>query len=568
MKEQIDEMYHKYLSEKLDLVFVKEKPKNEKTMQFQLIEKDNKYNFQDKKGNILSKEWFTYAWDFSEGFAMVRRGGLYNFIDESGNYISDQWFDGAWAFCQGYARIEYKGLYNYINTNGKLINSEWYDKVEDFSEGYGAVMKNGKWGYIDTNGKPLTPMKYYKARKFYHGQALVEKGTIVSEYDKYNYIDQSGKELLPRWISYEEWVFYLKHEQLNDNFEYIVTNNKQYLICSTVDLDKYKVNDIIGGYRCVRENEKFNIKYKPIKIYNSRYVLCLDKENVILFDRSLGKYTHLGDIRGINFIDNYIFDIRNRKTYFIYNGKMLDITDYYEQKLDGKKNIVINSDIDILSKDEFFIKYEEEVKKQSEKRKQEEEKRKQEESLKREGKTLETLQSKSQTEEKKREINRAEAIRSILLGIKKLEESERKSGSIERIRIDNLFVNTGGHREIKPIYLAMGLLKHIDLSMVSFKGVKMDGIDFRGCNIALFPQQVLGKSLRNCNFEGINIPPFMDFNGVDIRGCRFSEDDDPKTFDGYNTSFKNAIYDSSTTYNGVSFDQIYGKCMQERGNTK
>ena len=93
-------------------------------------------------------------------------------------------------------------------------------------------------------------------------------------------------------------------------------------------------------------------------------------------------------------------------------------------------------------------------------------------------------------------------------------------------------------------------------------------IGSRGCNIALFPQQVLGKSLRNCNFEGINIPPFMDFNGVDIRGCRFSEDDDPKTFDGYNTSFKNAIYDSSTTYNGVPFDQIYGKCMQERGNTK
>ena len=49
----------------------------------------------------------------------------------------------------------------------------------------------------------------------------------------------------------------------------------------------------------------------------------------------------------------------------------------------------------------------------------------------------------------------------------------------------------------------------------------------------------------------------MDFNGVDIRGSRFSDDNDPRTLDRMNVSFQNAIYDETTTYNGKSFSEIF-----------
>ena len=98
------------------------------------------------------------------------------------------------------------------------------------------------------------------------------------------------------------------------------------------------------------------------------------------------------------------------------------------------------------------------------------------------------------------------------------------------------------------------ILRHIDLSLVSFKNVKIAGIDFRGCNISLNPQEVYNKDLRGCNFEGMFVPPFMDFTGTDIRGARFSQDNNPLTLDGYNTTLLNATFDETTTYNGIPFD--------------
>ena len=57
--------------------------------------------------------------------------------------------------------------------------------------------------------------------------------------------------------------------------------------------------------------------------------------------------------------------------------------------------------------------------------------------------------------------------------------------------------------------------------------------------------------MSGCNFEGIFISPFADFTGVNIKGTKFGTDDNPLTYDDFNLSFKNAIYDETTTYNGI-----------------
>jgi len=41
--------------------------------------------------------------------------------------------------------------------------------------------------------------------------------------------------------------------------------------------------------------------------------------------------------------------------------------------------------------------------------------------------------------------------------------------------------------------------------------------------------------------------------GVDIRWSKFSFDDDPTTLNIFNITLKDAIYDETTTYNGVPF---------------
>ena len=145
-----------------------------------------------------------------------------------------------------------------------------------------------------------------------------------------------------------------------------------------------------------------------------------------------------------------------------------------------------------------------------------------------------------------------------------LNEVEKKTGIHYRILADNVIVNIGNRKVINPEYIESGLLRYIDFSMVSFEDVDISGIDFRGCNIHLNPKEVYPKerpNLRGCNFEGIHITPFMDFSGVDIRGARFSDDNDDKTKDYGNGTFELAIYDETTTYNGIPFNIVYGECQ-------
>ena len=61
---------------------------------FAQVELNNKYNFIDKKCNLLSQQWFDTMFGFNKnGFAVVVLNNKYNFIDVNGNLLSKQWFD-------------------------------------------------------------------------------------------------------------------------------------------------------------------------------------------------------------------------------------------------------------------------------------------------------------------------------------------------------------------------------------------------------------------------------------------------------------------------------------------
>ena len=119
--------------------------------------------------------------------------------------------------------------------------------------------------------------------------------------------------------------------------------------------------------------------------------------------------------------------------------------------------------------------------------------------------------------------------------------------SVDRIKINDLYVEVDDHLEIKKEYIK--LLKFIDLSGETFKNVKISGIDFRDTNINLNPQLVYKKDLSNCNFNGLYLSPFIDFTGVNIMSTRFSYDDNNATIDVFNSTFPNSIYDEKTMFN-------------------
>ena len=99
---------------------------------------------------------------WSDGFARVERGDtLYNFIDKDGKLLLKEWFEWVDDFFEGYAIVQREDkLYNLIDTKGKIISDEWFEWVFCFEYGFADVHRtNGEQAKIDKNGKIVSIIK-------------------------------------------------------------------------------------------------------------------------------------------------------------------------------------------------------------------------------------------------------------------------------------------------------------------------------------------------------------------------------------------------------------------------
>lgn len=116
---------------------------------------DGLWNFIDKKGKLLSDEWFEWVDNFKEGFARLQRSdGQYNFIDKDGKILSDEWFNLVDNFQEGFARVQRSDkLWNFIDKKGKLLSDEWFIDAYYLDDGLAVVQRaNGEWCIFTKNG--------------------------------------------------------------------------------------------------------------------------------------------------------------------------------------------------------------------------------------------------------------------------------------------------------------------------------------------------------------------------------------------------------------------------------
>lgn len=85
------------------------------------------------------KEIFEWIDKFYDGFAIVRLNDKSNFINQEGRIISNQWFDVVDYFSNGFAPVRLNDKWNYINQEGKLLSNQWFDSACGFSEGFGLI---------------------------------------------------------------------------------------------------------------------------------------------------------------------------------------------------------------------------------------------------------------------------------------------------------------------------------------------------------------------------------------------------------------------------------------------
>ena len=578
-EEKKEKVYKIYLSYMLDQVFFKKQNVDKKENKViddaskyltLTCQKNGKANYLDEYGNPISDIWFDKLGEFSNGYAVVCLNGKHNLIDTKGNLVSEKWYSWVWPIQEGFALVEENKKYNYMDIHGNLINDHvWYDSAWYFDNGLAQVKKDKKFNFINTKGVPICDEWYDAIADYHDGYPRVHLNS------KHNYINREGKQIFARFIDRPDSFLFSAINKINNNFALSIDDQ---IACLTIDLNGYQVKKSILGYICTKQNKKFILKYKPIKVYDKRYILCFDERTpaksfnlVYLYDCETKSYKPLDSVSGIEFKDNLIFNVRYGYAYLIYDGEFINITDYYYDH----KNIAeyqFNPGVKIITnKDEVFRKYGKfvyDLKNDSKKEVQSQEKLL---------KQKETAIQKRKEEEARKTLLRIETLKKLQESIKKLKELEvNEDFVIEKIKIDNIFLDKNGYKIINPSY--KDVLYLIDLENVDFTNVKVSGNDFRKCNVFLTrkqidpsinPQTVYNKDLSNCDFTGVHIEPLTNFAGVDIRGSHFGYDDNILTTDLFNyASFANAIYDDTTTYNGKPLQKAIEEAKKKLGKGK
>ena len=118
------------------------------------VESDGKgCNFINTKGELLSDQWFDNVGGFRRGFSIVERQHKKNILSIKGYLLCNDWYDDIDLFYEGFAVVRNQGKYNFINSNGELLSDEWFNGIGNFCDGYGKVRLDGKWYRIDANGQ-------------------------------------------------------------------------------------------------------------------------------------------------------------------------------------------------------------------------------------------------------------------------------------------------------------------------------------------------------------------------------------------------------------------------------
>ena len=561
MESLVDKLYQEYYYSRLDLVFgIQEYLDSLKISKPQELGENQIY---DIDGKIIDVDSIG---EFHDGYAVVTK----KYIVE--NQYSSEFLrraikanyphpDTTEYIKYNYIDKDYK-LYPYFTTETDKSVKNWFDNARDFRCGIGVVKGYGHEWYLNKERGMLGGSSFNKAYDFIGNIGLImeERGYWFMDatghwpafniaWDHHTIIHESEYKRTP----VNQYVHFIQGVDRYNGVNSYINMNKSFILsqrintesgerkkkfdtqiaCTTIDLKDYLVTKKRFGYELKNRNDKYRVKKEPIKVFDNRFTLCLDKKNIFLFDRKKELYFLIGNVENTffedNLIVNYLKDGSIVNAFLIYNEELLTITDYYDLKLKDIDRIKINHGIKISTKKEFAEANSVDIAKAI--------------------KDAETQQAVDSYENEKKQV-----MDSIQQGFKIIDEKYNKGK--ERIKFDDILEPYNGHKRIKPIYLEKGYLKKLDLSNVSFRDVEMSDIDFSECNIYFYPGTAFKHNLSNSNFEGVYFPVSTDFTGVNICGAKFTNSGNPAVFDINKEALSCGIYDDKTTLNGTPLVEL------------
>jgi len=202
------------------------------------VNKEGKWGFVNKKGKQIVPIIYDKAFDFKKGKAMVILDKKIYFIDVKGKKINNPNYslynkeDGRLAIIQNnigqygfmdtdfilpnfydemsffnnadFILVKLKNKIGIINLGTEEIIPPIYDEFGGFDGKFFYLWKNHKMGIINIEGEIISPFVYDSVSFFKDGLSLVKLDHVFvpdknkNEDDRYGYIDENGKEVIPR----------------------------------------------------------------------------------------------------------------------------------------------------------------------------------------------------------------------------------------------------------------------------------------------------------------------------------------------------------------------------------
>src|SRR5258705_4367591 len=164
------------------------------------FEKDGKFGYLDKNGNIAIPADYSYESTTSKtipafqkgGFVKLKKDNKYGVLDKTGKIIIPFDYDGLYLSSYGgytsvYKTTDGKNIWGIVNMQNKILIPIAYDQFQ-IDSNLIAVKQNGKWGLKSIAGKDLVPVEYDLLIPYAQNQVIqAQKGT------QYGFIDTNGK---------------------------------------------------------------------------------------------------------------------------------------------------------------------------------------------------------------------------------------------------------------------------------------------------------------------------------------------------------------------------------------
>lgn len=186
----------------------------------------------------------------------------YEYININGEIITNEKFDKAYFFDNSMAVVSKNKKYGYINSIGNIAIPINYDNAKPFSQGVASVLTDDGYSYIDTSGTIKIPGSFKFAGDFSEGYAVVNDGN----YEKSSLIDIEGNLIyeydasvlnmgkVQNGIIYALRTYYdLKGNSLFSRNENRKLNNfsDNLVLCYVLKTNAYNISDDIGNYNYV-----------------------------------------------------------------------------------------------------------------------------------------------------------------------------------------------------------------------------------------------------------------------------------------------------------------------------